>query len=153
MDEVLPRVTAPRIFVAPEAVHLGDVWQTSIYDSLCFSGKRWQLLVEERHDLPRLKQYSSPAFARYPLRVQAVPNRTAALAQQKERCWRDGLTFVADLKHGGGPTMGIAHFAKRILRLHGLLHHWLAHWLWQWILLLSATLLAAAKAQAQTSHN
>ena len=112
--------TVPRSFTSPEAIHLADAWKTSAYDDLCFARKRWILFVQQRDNLPRLKTFASAGFARYPLRAQPVANRTAAVAQQAAGCWRDGTTFVADLKHGGGATMGIAHFAKRVLRLHGL---------------------------------
>lgn len=97
-----PRVTATRRLDTPEAVHFTDAWQVSGYRNLCFSGRRWHLAVQQRADLPRLKEFGSAAFARFPLRAQAVTNRTEVLARQA--CWRGGTTFVADLKHGGGPT-------------------------------------------------
>ena len=107
-------------FISEEALHLKDTWSTSVYSSLCFERKRWLLLVQQRAGLPPSKSFGSAAFQRYPLQVQVVPNRSAALAERKARCWKPGTTFVADLRHGGGATMGIAHFAKRVLRLHGL---------------------------------
>ena len=109
-------------FLSEEAVHLHDTWQTSVYSGACFEKKRrrWTLAVQKRASL-HLPSFGSGGFQRFPLQAQAVPDRQAALAQQrKARCWRSGVTYVADLRHGGGPTMGIAHFAKRILRLHGL---------------------------------
>lgn len=106
--------------VTAEAAHLHDTWSTSVYSSLCFERKRWMLLVQQRTGLPPASRFGSKAFARYPLQVQIVNNRSQALADRKARCWKSGTTFVADLRHGGGATMGIAHFAKRLLRLHGL---------------------------------
>lgn len=112
----------PKPSVEPEARHLHDAWATSVYSGLCFDERKWQLPVEAGASRPRPGAFGSPGFQRYPLRVKQVPNRTAALeeARRPPRCWRPGATFVADLRHAGGPTMGIAHFAKRILRLHGL---------------------------------
>lgn len=118
---LLTRATARRTFTSPEAVHFDDAWQTSAYDGLCFERKRWVLYVQERSNLPKLKMFGSAAFARFPLRVTPVANRTHVLDEQSARCSRAGTTFIADLRHGGGATMGIAHFAKRLLRLHGIL--------------------------------
>ena len=118
---LLREATAKRTFDAREAVHFDDAWQTSAYDHLCFARKKWVLSVQQRSGLPRLKEFGSAAFQRYPLRVQPVANLTSALGEQSARCEYGGTTFVADLRHGGGATMGIAHFAKRLLRLHGIL--------------------------------
>ena len=120
---LLPDATATRKFTASEVVHLDDLWQTSVYDHLCFAParKRWVLFVEDRSDLPRFREYGSAAFARFPLRVQPVSNRSVAVNELSAQCSHAGVTYVADLKHGGGATMGIAHFAKRLLRLHGIL--------------------------------
>ena len=106
-----------------EVTHLRDAsWQASVYHGLCFADRRWLLPVEKRPDLPRAAAFGSAAFQRFPLRIKPVPNRTHALLEEfrGSRCWHAGATFVADLRHAGGATMGIAHFAKRILRLHGL---------------------------------
>lgn len=103
-----------------EVAHLRDPWETSVYEGLCVGERRWLLHVQQRPGLPPPKAFGSGAFQRYPLRALVVGNRTEALRQRSSaRCWRDGATFVADLRHEGA-TMGIAHFAKRILRLHGL---------------------------------
>ena len=108
-------------FVTPEAVHLHDVWSTSAYSGLCFEERRrWLLLVQDRPGLPGAAAFGSAGFSRFPLQVQTVTDRALALKQRAASCWRPGTTFVADLRHGGGATMGIAHFAKRVLRLHGL---------------------------------
>ena len=100
------------------------MWATSAYNGLCFEKRRrWLLLVEPQQQSrasPRATSFSSGGFQRFPLKVQVVPNRTTELSHRAAKCWRSGVTFVADLRHSGA-TMGIAHFAKRILRLHGLL--------------------------------
>lgn len=110
---------SPSAFVAEEALNLRDVWSTSVYSGLCFDRNRWLLPVQRRPGVSAAA-FRSPAFSRYPLQVKVVADRAKALAPRKAACWREGVTFVADLRHGGGATMGIAHFAKRILRLHGL---------------------------------
>ena len=117
------KAASDKPFVTSEAVHLHDAWSTSVYSGVCFEKRRrWVLPVQKRTSL-HLPSFTSMGFQRFPLQAQAVPDRNAALAQRKAKCWRSGVTFVADLRHGGGPTMGIAHFAKRILRLHGLQRH------------------------------
>ena len=110
-------------FVTAEAVHMHDDWSTSSFDSVCFAKRKWVLYVQQRPGLPRRQAFSSGGFSRYPLSAVVVPNRTSALEAHlagHDGCWHAGTTFVADLRHGGGATMGIAHFAKRILRLHAL---------------------------------
>jgi hypothetical protein len=118
--DALARSSAARsTFVTPEAVHLHDPWQASAYSALCFEKRRWLLLVQQRNGLPHLRSFGTTSFSRFPLQVQVVANRAEALKLRTQRCWRKGTTFVADLRHAG-QTMGLAHFAKRILRLHGL---------------------------------
>ena len=118
------RAPSPRKFVSPEATHLRDEWDTSVFSDLCFdhvsgSRYRWLLLIQRRATMPKSSSFASAAFQRYPLHVRVVDNRSQELAARKAQCHRPGATFVADLRHSGA-TMGIAHFAKRILRLHGL---------------------------------
>ena len=97
-----------------------DKWMTSMYSGLCFERKRWVLYVQQRDGLPRASTFLSAAFTRFPLQIEIVPNRTVTIDAKSATCRKGGATFLADLRHGGGATMGIAHFAKRILRLHGL---------------------------------
>ena len=110
------------------ALRLHDPWDTTLYNGVCFEGRKWHLLVDEtsldtlphtgRRSTPR---YKAKAFQRFPIQLRKVTSKAAALSAAKAgACWRPGLTFIADLRHAGGPTMGIAHFAKRILRLYGL---------------------------------
>ena len=110
------------------ALRLHDPWDTTLYNGVCFEGRKWHLLVDESSldELPHTGRRSTPrykakAFQRFPILLRKVTGKAAALSAAKaSACWRPGLSFVADLRHAGGPTMGIAHFAKRILRLYGL---------------------------------
>lgn len=110
------------------ALRLHDPWDTTLYNGVCFEGRKWHLLVDESSldELPHAGRRSTPrykakAFQRFPILLRKVASKAAALSAAKAgACWRPGLSFVADLRHAGGPTMGIAHFAKRILRLYGL---------------------------------
>eukprot|EP00310_Coccolithus_braarudii_P012391 CAMPEP_0183348954 /NCGR_PEP_ID=MMETSP0164_2-20130417/13295_1 /TAXON_ID=221442 /ORGANISM="Coccolithus pelagicus ssp braarudi, Strain PLY182g" /LENGTH=435 /DNA_ID=CAMNT_0025520619 /DNA_START=126 /DNA_END=1433 /DNA_ORIENTATION=- len=107
------------------STQVGDAWQLTLYNSLCFDHRRWQLLYSAgsgKHP-PRRETYVSAGFERFPIKAVGTGNRTETLAERRRACWAEGVTFVADLKHAGGPTMGIAHFAKRILRLWGILRH------------------------------
>ena len=119
--EAMVRLAPSEAFVSAEAAHLRDAWATSVFSGLCFEKRqrRWLLLVQQRASLPPVASFGSHAFVRYPLHMEIVPNRSRAYAHRSQRCMRPGVTFVADLAHRGA-TMGIAHFAKRILRLHGL---------------------------------
>ena len=100
------------------ALQLNDAWETTLYESVCFERRKWLLLASSSL---RPAQYRSAHFSRFPLRLHAVGGSMAEeLARRRAGCWRGGVTFVADLRHYGGATMGIAHFAKRLLRLYGL---------------------------------
>lgn len=104
------------------ALPLHDDWETTLYNGLCFEGRKWYLLVDEGSPKLRVAQYKASAFQRFPLKLRKVASRDDALrdARSNGSCWHAGITYIADLRHAGGPTMGIAHFAKRILRLYGL---------------------------------
>ena len=100
------------------ALQLNDAWETTLYENVCFERRKWLLLAPSSL---RPAQYRSAHFSRFPLRLHAVGGSMAEeLARRRAGCWRGGVTFVADLRHYGGATMGIAHFAKRLLRLYGL---------------------------------
>jgi len=109
-------------FAFTSHMHLADTpWRVSLYNSLCFADRRWQLLYTAGAGRPPPQStYSSAGFERFSVRLLRVRNRTEALAAKRRQCWVDGVVFVADLKHAGGGAMGIAHFAKRILRLWGI---------------------------------
>lgn len=113
------------------ALRLHDAWDTTLYNGVCFEGRRWNLLVDDGSlsklpwsggRRPAPKGFKASAFQRFPIQLRQVSSKTEALraAQAQGACWQPGVTFLADLRHAGGPTMGIAHFAKRILRLYGL---------------------------------
>ena len=101
---------------------VGDAdWQTTFYNNVCFSGRRWDLLWQKGGTPLERGAFASTGFQRFPLRLLAVENVSEHIATQRhDACWADGVTYLADLRHAGGPTMGIAHFAKRLLRLYGL---------------------------------
>lgn len=84
-------------------------WVVSMYNGLRFSQKKW--ILPQRGS----SRVRSSAFQRFPLTFAPKDfNETAASEHVA------GVSFVADLRHAGSGPPGIAHFAKRILRLHGL---------------------------------
>ena len=91
------------------ALRLHDPWDTTLYNDVCFEGRKWHLLVDEssldtlphtgRRSTPR---YKAKAFQRFPIQLRKVTSKAAALSAAKAgACWRPGLSFIADLRHAG----------------------------------------------------
>ncbi|KAL1512334.1 hypothetical protein AB1Y20_005596 [Prymnesium parvum] len=102
------------------AAHLNDEWAVTLFNHLCFlpsphtRRSRWVLPYSAAQ--PNATRYRVAAFQRFPLTF--VPSSAWEAAPL-----RRGVTFLADLRHAGAGPPGIAHFAKRLLRLHGMLRH------------------------------
>ena len=95
------------------ALRLHDPWDTTLYNGVCFEGRKWHLLVDESSldELPHAGRRSTPrykakAFQRFPILLRKVASKAAALSAAKAgACWRPGLSFVADLRHAGGELL------------------------------------------------
>lgn len=96
----------PRSLECVEAVG-GTAWMLSIIRDACFDGSRWSIRVTNPlHAWQRSAFQSAPTLAR------------------RGRCGRNGsvlgAAFLVDMRRvRGGQPVGIAHFAKRVLRAFG----------------------------------
>ena len=106
------------------AAELGDAdWQATMFNGLCFKPassvrqSRWVLPYSEVQR--NATRYKSSAFQRFPLTFVAASKWDPGANVKTE----EGVTYIADLRHAGTGPPGIAHFAKRLLRLHGMQLH------------------------------
>lgn len=95
-----------------ESSTLHDAWHSAVYRHLCFDQRRW-VLRTQRKLTGDVWHSAFRAFERFPL-VQAVEPQRSTCGNEE-----GNLTFIADLRHAGSRPPGIAHFAKRVLRLWG----------------------------------
>ena len=106
------------------AANLGDAdWHATMFNGLCFKPassvrqSRWVLPYTPAQQ--NASHDRNSAFQRFPLTFVAS-SKWAPDANVKTE---DGVTYIADLRHAGTGPPGIAHFAKRLLRLHGMQLH------------------------------
>ncbi|KAL3903117.1 MAG: hypothetical protein SGPRY_011803 [Prymnesium sp.] len=100
---------------------LGDEWQTTLFNQLCFdpslsAPRRSRWVLPYTRAQPNASKHKAPALVRFPLTF--LPSETGGWGSGGEVV--GGVSFIADLRHAGGGPPGIAHFAKRMLRLHAL---------------------------------
>lgn len=88
-------------------------WAASMYNGLLFRRNRW-ILPYTPAQANAVKVRSS-AFQRFPITFVR-----AGLQNDTDGERVSGVSYMADLRHAGTGPPGIAHFAKRVLRLHGL---------------------------------
>ena len=94
------------------AAAFGNDWRVSMYNDLCFNAHRKRWVLPTTAAQPDASRVRSTAFQRYPLSFSRV--------SEPVNSSYGGVTFIADLRHAGTGPPGIAHFAKRLLRLYGL---------------------------------